>query len=254
MAELIRLETVYKSYQMGEIEVPALQGVTLSISAGEFVAIMGASGSGKTTLMNIIGCLDRPTSGGYCLDGMRVDQLGKGQLALLRNRRLGFVFQSFNLLPRSTALENAELPLLYHQHQLPAGERRRQALDALHRVGLQGREGHFPNQLSGGQQQRVAIARALVNQPMVLLADEPTGNLDSLTSVDMMQIFQQLNSEGGLTAILVTHEPDIAHYARRNITFRDGRIIRDEEVREPKCAEWERHGLLEEHRQEGIQA
>jgi len=231
----IQVQDVHRIYQLGENRVHALRGINLDIAKGEFVAIMGSSGSGKSTLMNILGCLDRPTSGNYFLDGVNVAQLPKKELAAIRNRRLGFVFQGFNLLARTTALENVELPTLYAK--LDSEERLRRAKRALEMVGLGERFDHFPSQLSGGQQQRVAIARALVNQPSILLADEPTGNLDSRTSVEIMSILQTLNDEG-LTIVLVTHEPDIAQYARRIITFRDGKIRRDEMVmNRPRAAE-----------------
>jgi putative ABC transport system ATP-binding protein len=225
MAEpLIRLQDVTRTYRMGDVEVRALAGVTLDLVAGEFTAIMGASGSGKSTMMNLLGCLDRPTSGRYLLDGQEVSRLGNDELAHLRNRTIGFVFQSFNLLSRTSALENVELPLLYAN--VGTAERHARARDALERVGLGGRVDHHPNQMSGGQQQRVAIARALVNRPPLLLADEPTGNLDSHTSEDVMALFQELG-RGGITVILVTHEPDIAAYASRVITMRDGLIRSD---------------------------
>ncbi len=224
---VISIQDVHRIYQLGENRVHALRGINLEIGRGEFVAIMGSSGSGKSTLMNILGCLDRPTSGNYGLDGVNVAQLPKKELAVIRNRRLGFVFQGFNLLSRTTALENVELPTLYAR--LNVEERQKRARRALEMVGLGERLDHFPSQLSGGQQQRVAIARALVNQPSILLADEPTGNLDSRTSVEIMSILQKLNDEG-LTIVLVTHEPDIAQYAKRVITFRDGRVRRDELV------------------------
>jgi putative ABC transport system ATP-binding protein len=223
----IRLQDVQRIYQLGENRVHALRGINLEIAQGEFVAIMGSSGSGKSTLMNILGCLDRPTSGDYFLDGVNVAQLPKNELAAIRNRRLGFVFQGFNLLARTTALENVELPTLYAR--LDVEERQSRARQALQMVGLGERLDHFPAQLSGGQQQRVAIARALVNHPSILLADEPTGNLDSRTSIEIMSILQDLNDKG-LSIVLVTHEPDIAQYARRVITFRDGKIRRDEPV------------------------
>jgi putative ABC transport system ATP-binding protein len=222
---VIHVDDVHKIYHLGETQVHALRGVSLEIRRGEFVAIMGASGSGKSTFMNILGCLDRPDSGRYLLEGTDVARLEKKQLAAIRNRKIGFVFQGFNLLARTTALENTELPTLYAR--IDKAERHKRALAALEMVGLAQRTDHFPSQLSGGQQQRVAIARALVNRPSILLADEPTGNLDSRTSVELMEIFQKLN-DGGLTIILVTHEHDIAQFARRSIIFRDGRIRRDE--------------------------
>jgi putative ABC transport system ATP-binding protein len=231
----IRVQDVHRIYELGENRVHALRGINLEIGKGEFVAIMGSSGSGKSTLMNILGCLDRPTSGDYFLDGVNVSQLSKKELAAIRNRRLGFVFQGFNLLARTTALENVELPTLYAK--IESKERLLRAKQALEMVGLGERLDHFPSQLSGGQQQRVAIARALVNQPSILLADEPTGNLDSRTAVEIMSILQGLNDEG-LTIVLVTHEPDVAQYARRVITFRDGKVRRDELVAQrPRAAD-----------------
>jgi putative ABC transport system ATP-binding protein len=221
---------VHKIYQLGETQVHALRGVSVEIRRGEFVGIMGASGSGKSTFMNILGCLDKPTSGEYLLEGTEVSQLEKRQLAAIRNRKIGFVFQGFNLLARTTALENAELPTLYAR--MSKEERLRRAREALELVGLSERMDHFPSQLSGGQQQRVAIARALVNRPSILLADEPTGNLDSRTSVEVMAILQSLN-EQGLTIVLVTHEHDIAQFTKRNIVFRDGKIRHDEPVAQP---------------------
>jgi len=223
---LVRLVDVHKTYRTGEMEVPAVRGVSIEIKCGEFVALMGASGSGKSTLMNILGCLDRPTTGHYILDGADVSGLDRDQLADIRNRKIGFVFQNFNLLSRTSTRENVELPLVYSAHQLTNAEFRERADRVLASVGLTGREDHYPSQLSGGQQQRVAIARALINQPEVLLADEPTGNLDSRTSVEIMAIFQQLN-ERGITVIMVTHEPDIAAYAKRNVMMRDGVILDD---------------------------
>jgi putative ABC transport system ATP-binding protein len=232
---VIAAEEVHKYYDLGETKVHALRGVDLQIEPGEFVAIMGSSGSGKSTFMNLLGCLDKPTSGRYLLDGVDVSKLDKKELAKIRNRKLGFVFQGFNLLARTTALENVELPTLYAQ--LEKEERTRRAKHSLEIVGLGQRLDHFPSQLSGGQQQRVAIARALVNQPAILLADEPTGNLDSRTSVEIMQIFQQLN-DSGLTIVLVTHEPDIAQYAKRIVVFRDGKIRKDERVlNRPRASE-----------------
>ncbi len=224
---VIAVEEVHKYYELGETRVHALRGVSLTIERGAFVAIMGSSGSGKSTLMNILGCLDRPSAGRYALEGVDVSGLDRRALAAIRNQKLGFVFQGFNLLPRTTAFENAELPTLYSR--VDKQTRAQRARDALQLVGLGERMHHFPSQLSGGQQQRVAIARALVNRPSLLLADEPTGNLDSRTSVEIMEVFQRLN-EGGLTIILVTHEADIAQFARRIIVFRDGRIRRDETV------------------------
>ena len=226
----IRLENVHKIYDLGEIQVPALRGVSLEIYPGEFVAVMGASGSGKSTLMNIVGCLDRPTRGRYLLDGKDVSALTKDELAAIRSHKIGFVFQQFNLLPRTSALENVELPTIYAG--VPIEERAKRAGQALKRVGLAERAGHFPSQLSGGQQQRVAIARALVNNPSLLLADEPTGNLDSRTSVEIMEILQGLNDQQQLTVVIVTHEPDIAQYAKRALEFRDGKLRRDTLVRD----------------------
>ena len=225
---VIRVEEVHKYYELGTNRVHALRGVSVEIGRGEFVAVMGASGSGKSTFMNILGCLDQPSSGRYSLEGIDVSTLNKKQLAAIRNQKIGFVFQGFNLLARTTALENAELPAFYAR--VSQEERLRRAKAALTMVGLADRMDHFPSQLSGGQQQRVAIARALVNQPAILLADEPTGNLDSRTSVEVMEIFQKLNEERGLTIVLVTHEPDIANFARRAIIFRDGKIRKDEMI------------------------
>src|SRR6202051_412558 len=222
---VIRLENVYKTYDLGEIQVQALRGVSLEVYQGEFVAVMGPSGSGKSTIMNILGCLDRPTKGHYYLDGVDVSGMTKTQLAGIRNRKLGFVFQQFNLLSRTSALENVELPTVYAG--ISPEERTRRALESLTRVGLAERAGHHPSQLSGGPQQRVAIARGLVNRPAILLADEPTGNLDSRTSVEIMDILQDLNNEQGLTIVLVTHEPDIAQYSKRTLLFRDGKLKRD---------------------------
>ena len=230
---VIHVEDIHKTYSLGETQVHALRGVTLDIKRGEFVAIMGASGSGKSTFMNILGCLDKPTSGNYRLEGTDVSNLDKKQLAGIRNRKIGFVFQGFNLLARTTALENTELPTLYAR--IDRGERHRRAVEALKMVGLAERMDHFPSQLSGGQQQRVAIARALVNRPSLLLADEPTGNLDSRTSVEVMEILQSLNRQG-LTIVLVTHEHDISQFAARSIVFRDGKIRRDEIITEPASA------------------
>jgi len=224
MSEVVRLKDVAKVYTMGGERVEALSGVSFSVSSGEFVSIMGASGSGKSTCMNILGCLDVPSRGAYLLDGVNVGELSQNELAEIRNRKLGFVFQGFNLLARTTARENVELPLVYGQ--VPAAQRRERAMAALERVGLAGRESHYSNQLSGGQQQRVAIARALVNEPSIILADEPTGNLDSKTTVEIMTIFQQLNSQG-ITVIMVTHELDVAAFTGRHIIFRDGLVVSD---------------------------
>lgn len=231
---LISLEHIHKTYTMGDVEVHALRGISLEIKQGEFVAIMGASGSGKSTTMNIIGCLDRPTKGHYFLDGEDLSQLSKDQRADIRNRKLGFVFQGFNLLSRTSALENVELPMLYAG--VETAERHRRSMAALAAVGLAGREKNHPNQLSGGQQQRVAIARSLVNNPALILADEPTGNLDSRTSVEVMEIFQRLNREQRMTLILVTHEPDIADYADRVVVFKDGKIKNDYQIESPRNA------------------
>jgi putative ABC transport system ATP-binding protein len=225
MELLIQVEELVKIYHLGEVEVPALRGVSLSVGKGEFVAIMGASGSGKSTFMNILGFLDQPTSGQYLLEGINGGHLSRDELAEIRNQRIGFVFQGFNLLSRTSALENVELPLIYAR--VSASNRKEMAQKALSEVGLEGRGHHHPSQLSGGEQQRVAIARALVNQPSILLADEPTGNLDSKTSTEIMNIFQRLNGDLGITIIMITHEPDIASFAKRNILFRDGRIVDD---------------------------
>ena len=224
----IQVRDLHKIYHLGEVQVHALRGVSLSVQRGEFVAIMGASGSGKSTFMNLIGCLDRQTRGAYYLDGKDISKVSKRERARIRNQKIGFVFQGFNLLPRTSALENAELPLLYAG--VGRRERIERASEVLHAVGLGGRERHHPSQLSGGQQQRVAIARALVNNPSILLADEPTGNLDTRTSVEIMEIFQRLNHDRHLTILLVTHEGDIARYAHRMVTFRDGRVQRDAPV------------------------
>jgi len=233
MSEVIRVENLEKIYRMGDVEVPALRGINLTIQQGEFVAVMGSSGSGKSTFMNILGCLDRPSAGKYYLDGEEVGALSADEWAHIRNKRIGFVFQGFNLLSRTSALENVELPMMYNGY---AGkERRRRAVEVLGLVGLAERHDHTPNRLSGGQQQRVAIARALVNKPSLILADEPTGNLDSATSNEIMALFQQLNSQQGITVILVTHEADIAEHAKRQIVFRDGRVISDK-VSEPVLA------------------
>ncbi len=231
---VILLEHVHKVYHLGDIEVPALRGVSLSVARGEFVAVMGPSGSGKSTMMNIIGCLDHPTRGRYLLDSIDVSGLSKSERADIRNQHVGFVFQSFNLLSRTSALENVELPMIYAG--VPAVERVQRAREALALVGLAGKESNLPNQLSGGEQQRTAIARSLVNHPSIILADEPTGSLDTRTSVEIMEVFQRLNLERNLTIIIVTHEPDIAEFASRIVLFRDGRIRRDYALPHPKNA------------------
>jgi putative ABC transport system ATP-binding protein len=233
-SNVIETRGVTKVYSMGATQVPALRGVDLTVERGEFLAVMGASGSGKSTLMNILGCLDVPTEGTYDLDGERVNGLGRNALADIRNRKIGFVFQGFNLLARTSAAENVELPLLYDRSGKKV-ETRRRALEALQRVGLGERSHHMPNELSGGQQQRVAIARALVTEPAIILADEPTGNLDSRTSVEVLQLFQELN-EAGITIVLVTHEPDISRYTKRIVQLRDGHVVRDERLAHPRRA------------------
>jgi putative ABC transport system ATP-binding protein len=228
MEEVVRATDITKVYSSGAQRVEALKGVSVSVTRGDFVAIMGASGSGKSTFMNILGCLDTPTAGDYWIEGENVKGLSRNDLANIRNRKIGFVFQGFNLLARTSAVENVELPLIYGR--MPGTVRREKAMAALAQVGLADRAGHFSSQLSGGQQQRVAIARALVNEPAMVLADEPTGNLDSATSVEIMAIFQKLNRQG-ITVIMVTHEPDIAAYTKRNVIFRDGRILSDNPVK-----------------------
>ncbi len=233
---IILVQNLVKTYVVGEVQVRALRGVSLEIRRGEFIAVTGASGSGKSTLMHILGCLDRPTSGQYFLDGHDVSRMSRDELAEVRNARIGFVFQGFNLLSRTSALDNVELPLLYGAGRLKASERRKRAVDALTAVGLGGRMGHHPNQLSGGQQQRVAIARALVTNPSILLADEPTGNLDTRTSIEVMGIFQRLNVERGITVLVITHEQDIAEYGTRVITCRDGQIVSDRPVPQRRLA------------------
>lgn len=240
-APVIQLDHIHKTYTMGDVAVHALRGVSLTIREGEFVAIMGASGSGKSTTMNIIGCLDRPTRGTYILDGQDVSEMSKDERADIRCRKIGFVFQGFNLLSRTSALENVELPMLYAG--VDGAERDRRAKDALAAVGLAGRELNHPNQLSGGQQQRVAVARALVNDPALILADEPTGNLDSRTSVEVMEIFQRLNRERGITLVLITHEHDIAQYAQRVVVFKDGKIRKDYQIEEQRDAAEELRNL-----------
>lgn len=225
MQDIVLLEDVYKTYEMGEVQVTALNGISLAIEKGEFVAIMGASGSGKSTLMNILGCLDSPTRGKYCLEGVEVSRFSKNELAEIRNKKLGFVFQSFNLLSRTTVVENIELPLIYSKR---ISETDRERIHQIMRIlGIDGFQKHYPNQLSGGQQQRVAIARAVVNNPALLLADEPTGNLDSATSTEVMKVFKKLNQDMGITIILVTHETDIAQHARRVIVLKDGKVLSD---------------------------
>jgi len=233
MSQLIRVCDLHKVYRMGDVEVYALRGISLEIEPGEFVAVMGASGSGKSTFMNILGCLDRPTSGSYFLEGKEVGSLSPDEWAHIRNRKIGFVFQGFNLLPRTSALENVELPMMYNGLQGPS--RHQRALEALSLVGLADRVHHTSNQLSGGQQQRVAIARALVNHPALILADEPTGNLDTKTSAEIMELFQSLNASEGLTIVLVTHEADIAAYAGRQIHFRDGLVVADKKSYQPSA-------------------
>jgi putative ABC transport system ATP-binding protein len=225
---IVEAKDISKIYMLGDIDLKALRGVSLTIEKGEFVAVMGPSGSGKSTFMNILGCLDKPTSGKYLLENVDIGDLERDELAAIRNKKIGFVFQGFNLLPRTSAAENVELPMLYDG--IPAKERRDKALEALKDVGLEGRGDHHPNQLSGGQQQRVAIARALVNNAPIILADEPTGNLDTKTSAEIMEIFVRLNTQANITVILVTHENDIAAYSRRIIKFLDGRVISDEQV------------------------
>ncbi len=235
MSEVIRVEHIHKTYRMGDVEVPALRGVSLAIEHGELVAIMGSSGSGKSTFMNILGCLDRPSSGRYFLEDQEVGSLSRDQWANIRNKRIGFVFQGFNLLARTSALENVELPMMYDG--LMRQRRRARAVEVLSLVGLESRLDHMPNQLSGGQQQRVAIARALVNKPSLILADEPTGNLDSVTSDDIMTLFQRLNSQQKITIVLVTHDHDIADYARRRVVFKDGLITADDKAVKPREAQ-----------------
>jgi putative ABC transport system ATP-binding protein len=238
---VIQLDHIHKTYTMGDVQVHALRGASLTIREGEFVAIMGASGSGKSTTMNILGCLDRPTKGSYILDGQDVSVMSKDERADIRSRKIGFVFQGFNLLSRTSALENVELPMLYAG--VSGAQRHQRAMDSLAAVGLAGREQNHPNQLSGGQQQRVAVARALVNDPALILADEPTGNLDSRTSIEVMEIFQRLNRERGITLVLVTHEPDIAQYAQRVVVFKDGKIKKDYQVEDQRNASEELKNL-----------
>jgi putative ABC transport system ATP-binding protein len=244
---IIALENIKKVYQTGEVEVHAIRNVSLQVRKGEFVAIMGASGSGKSTMMNTIGCLDRPTEGHYHLDGIDVSALKRDQLAEIRNKKIGFVFQGFNLLARTSALENVELPMFYCRPAISAKEQRERAMNALELVGLGNRSDHHPSQLSGGQQQRVAIARALAIQPALLLADEPTGNLDTKTSIEVMGVFQQLNDKG-ITIVMVTHELDIASYTKRIVVMRDGRIVKDSAVEKRLTAGEELRKLQEEER------
>ncbi len=244
-AHVISARNLVKTFVVGEHQVKALRGINLDIARGEFVSVTGASGSGKSTFMHIIGCLDRPTSGQYFLDGQDVSTMTKNDLAGVRNKKIGFVFQGFNLLSRTTAIDNVELPMLYGGSTLKTAERHRRAKDMLAAVGLGDRLAHYPNQLSGGQQQRVAIARALINNPSILLADEPTGNLDSRTSIEVMGLFQRLNTERGITVILITHEPDIAEYGTRTVAFRDGVIVGDKPVAIRRVAEQELANLPE---------
>jgi putative ABC transport system ATP-binding protein len=245
MKAVIQLEDIHKTYHTGEFEVFAVRGVSLNIEAGEFVALMGASGSGKSTMMNTLGCLDRPTKGRYLLDGIDVSRLDRDELADIRNQKIGFVFQGFNLLSRTSALENVELPMLYTRQRMRGSDQRQRALRALAAVGLGERADHTPNQLSGGQQQRVAIARALANEPALLLADEPTGNLDSRTSIEIMGVFQKLN-EQGITIVMVTHELDVAQYTKRMVVMRDGKVVSDTRVENRLNAENELRRLQQE--------
>ncbi len=247
MEPVIKLEDIHKTYFTGEFEVKAVRGITLDIFPGEFVALMGASGSGKSTMMNTLGCLDRPTQGKYYLDGIDVSQLDRDALADIRNEKIGFVFQGFNLLSRTSAQENVELPMLYSRVRVSAREQHERASKALEIVGLANRADHTPNRLSGGQQQRVAIARALANNPALILADEPTGNLDSQTSIDVMGVFQKLNNQG-ITLIMVTHELDIARYCKRTVIMRDGRVVSDTPVANRLIAEEELRRLQEEQK------
>src|ERR687886_781025 len=239
MSSVIAVKNLVKTYVVGEVEVKALRGVNLEVQRGEFLAVTGPSGSGKSTFMHIAGCLDRPTSGQYFLDGQDVSRMSKDQLAAVRNKKIGFVFQGFNLLARTSALDNVELPLLYGGSTTKTAERHKRAAEMLQLVGLGDRLDHHPNQLSGGQQQRVAIARALINNPSILLADEPTGNLDTKTSIEVMGIFQRLNLERGITVVLITHEVDIAEYGSRIVTFRDGQVVADKAIARRRNAEEE---------------
>ena len=252
MPPVISVKNLVKTYIVGEIEVRALRGVNLDVERGEFLAVTGTSGSGKSTFMHIAGCLDRPTSGQYFLDGDDVSRMSKDQLAAVRNKKIGFVFQGFNLLSRTSALDNVELPMLYGGGAPKTLERHKRALDMLTAVGLGNRADHHPNQLSGGQQQRVAIARALVNNPSILLADEPTGNLDTKTSIEVMDIFQRLNRERGITVLLITHEHDIAEYGTRIVTFRDGLVVADKPVAERRMARDEMAALAQQPAAEAV--
>jgi putative ABC transport system ATP-binding protein len=245
MSTVISVKNLVKTYVVGEVEVKALRGVNLDVPRGEFLAVTGASGSGKSTFMHIVGCLDRPTAGAYLLDGQDVSRMSKDALAAVRNKKIGFVFQGFNLLSRTSALDNVELPLLYGGSAMKTAERHKRALEMLTLVGLGDRADHHPNQLSGGQQQRVAIARALINNPSILLADEPTGNLDTKTSIEVMGIFQRLNQERGITVVLITHEMDIAEYGTRTVTFRDGLVVADKPVARRRLAQDELAALPE---------
>ncbi|HEV8345755.1 MAG TPA: ABC transporter ATP-binding protein [Vicinamibacterales bacterium] len=245
MPAVISVKSLVKTYVVGEVEVRALRGVNLEVQRGEFLAVAGPSGSGKSTFMHIVGCLDRPTSGQYWLDGQDVSRMSKDALAAVRNKKIGFVFQGFNLLARTSALDNVELPLLYGGGGMKTAERHRRAMEVLNAVGLGNRADHHPNQLSGGQQQRVAIARALINNPSILLADEPTGNLDTKTSIEVMGIFQRLNQERGITVVLITHEMDIAEYGTRMVTFRDGLVVADKAITRRRIAQDELAALPE---------
>ena len=236
MSTVISVKNLVKTYVVGEVQVRALRGINLDVERGEFIAVSGASGSGKSTFMHIVGCLDKPTSGTYLLDGQDVSRMSKDALAVVRNKKIGFVFQGFNLLSRTSALDNVELPLLYGNIGLKTVDRHKRAIEMLELVGLGNRSDHHPNQLSGGQQQRVAIARALINNPSILLADEPTGNLDTRTSIEVMGIFQRLNQERGITVVLITHEVDIAEYGTRMVTFRDGQVVADKAVARRRMA------------------
>ena len=237
MPTVISVKNLVKTYVVGEVQVRALRGINLEVERGEFIAVSGTSGSGKSTFMHIVGCLDKPTSGTYLLDGEDVSRMSKDALAAVRNKKIGFVFQGFNLLSRTSALDNVELPLLYGNNGLKTVDRHKRAMDMLELVGLGNRSDHHPNQLSGGQQQRVAIARALINSPSILLADEPTGNLDTRTSIEVMGIFQRLNQERGITVVLITHEVDIAEYGTRTVTFRDGQVVADKAVARRRIAQ-----------------